>query len=64
MSSNFYAGKSSRALRAKPFLNDEANSKWGAFMQFARMMAWGLDVWDWSMLLGGSLLVAFEALLV
>jgi hypothetical protein len=33
-------------------------------MQFARMMAEGLDVWDWSMLLVGSLIVAFVALLV
>jgi hypothetical protein len=24
----------------------------------------GLDIWDWSMLLGGSLLVCFAALLV
>jgi hypothetical protein len=40
----------------------------GACMQFELVTAdgrlFGFDVWDWSMILGGSLLVCFIALLV
>jgi hypothetical protein len=45
-----------------------ADSELGAFMQFGLITAdgglFGFDIWDWSMILGGSLLVSLVALLV
>jgi hypothetical protein len=75
MFSSFCAGRSNTAPCAEPFLNDlppredwEQISSRGAFMQFELITAdgrlFGFDIWDWSMILGGSLLVSLVALLV
>jgi hypothetical protein len=51
---------------ARWFLNEQIPSR--GVMQFELMTAdgrlFGFDIWDWSMIIGGSLLVSLIALLV